>query len=168
MKTLIAYYSRKDENYINGTLKYIDKGNTEVIADYIHSLIGGDMFKIEQRVPYSPIYNECIEQARIDKLNKNKPELASYLDDISSYGEIYLGFPNYWGSFPMAVASFLSRHDLSNKIIHPFITHEGSGVGHSIVDLGYLLPFSNIKEALAIYGHKVNASRKEVEEWLHK
>ena len=32
MKTLIIYFSRADENYGVG---YIDKGNTEVIAEYI-------------------------------------------------------------------------------------------------------------------------------------
>ena len=33
-KNLIIYFSRADENYFGGEMKHIDKGNTEVIAEY--------------------------------------------------------------------------------------------------------------------------------------
>ena len=53
MKSIIIYFSRADENYFGGSLKYIEKGNTEVIAEFIQDLTGADMFKVEPLVPYS-------------------------------------------------------------------------------------------------------------------
>ena len=44
MKSLIIYFSRADENYAVG---YIDKGNTEIVAEYVQELTGADMFKVE-------------------------------------------------------------------------------------------------------------------------
>ena len=34
-KSLVIYFSRAGENYFGGELKNIEKGNTEVIAEYI-------------------------------------------------------------------------------------------------------------------------------------
>lgn len=70
MPALIAYYSRADENYFGGTLRYIDKGNTQIAAEILQSLTGADMFRIEQLTPYSKDYNSCIEEARSDLKGK--------------------------------------------------------------------------------------------------
>lgn len=59
-KSIIIYFSRADENYFGGSLKYIEKGNTEIVAEYIQDLTGADMFKVEPLVPYSKDYMECI------------------------------------------------------------------------------------------------------------
>lgn len=40
MPALIAYYSRADENYFGGTLRYIDKGNTQIAAEILQALTG--------------------------------------------------------------------------------------------------------------------------------
>ena len=55
-KSIIIYFSRADENYFGGSLKYIEKGNTEIVAEYIQDLTGADMFKVEPLVPYSKDY----------------------------------------------------------------------------------------------------------------
>ena len=44
---LIAYYSRKGQNYWNGSIKNLAKGNTEVVAEMIQKTVGGDLFEIE-------------------------------------------------------------------------------------------------------------------------
>ncbi len=77
-KTLIAFYSRTDENYVNGQIKTLTVGNTELVAGMLQKLTGADMFKIEQKQPYSKDYNECIEQARADQNQNARPELVSY------------------------------------------------------------------------------------------
>ena len=130
MAGLIAYYSRADENYFGGTYRYIDIGNTEKVAKIIAEKTGADLFKIEQVKPYSKIYHECIKEAQ-DDLRKNvRPKLQSYPDSLESYDTIYLGYPNYWGTMPMAVFTFLEHFDFTGKKICPFCTHEGSGMGH--------------------------------------
>ncbi len=139
-KALIAFYSRADENYVNGTLKMLTVGNTEIAAGIIKELTGADMFKIEQSKPYSKGYNDCIEEARADQQRDARPELLAYPDSLDNYDVIYLGFPNYWSTMPMAVFTFLEHFDFTGKTIKPFCTHEGSGMGGSVADIKRLCP----------------------------
>lgn len=92
-KKLIAFYSRADENYVNGLIKNLEVGNTEIAAGIIKELTGGDLFKIEQQSPYSKNYNECIAQAQADQQQNMRPELKSYPESIDEYDVIYLGYP---------------------------------------------------------------------------
>ena len=132
---LIVYYSRADENYVSGVLKMLPVGNTEIAAGYIKELTGADMFKIEQKEPYSAGYNECIAQAQEDQKKDARPELVNMPDSIEKYSEIYLCYPNYWGTVPMAVFTFLDNFSFEGKTVKPLCTHEGSGMGRSEGDI---------------------------------
>ena len=163
---LIAFYSRADENYVNGMLRKLDIGNTELAAGIIQELTGADIFKIDQIQPYSADYNECIEQAQADQRRDARPELKGYPETIEDYDTIYLGFPNYWGTMPMAVFTFLNHFDFSQKIIKPFCTHEGSGMGNSVDDIRKLCPSANVEKGLAIKGSSVERSKSDIEKWI--
>lgn len=165
-KKLVAFYSRADENYVNGMIKILDIGNTEVAASIIKELTDADMFKIEQIQAYSKDYNECIAQAQSDQKRDARPELKSYPESIDGYDMIYLGFPNYWSTMPMAVFTFLEHFDFSGKIIKPFCTHEGSGMGSSVNDIKKLCPGARVEKGLAIHGSSVNRSKRNIEEWI--
>ena len=165
-KKLIAFYSRAGENYVNGMLKTLDVGNTEVAAGMIKELTGADMFKIEQIQDYPKGYNECITQAQADQKRDARPELKAYPDSIDEYDTIYLGYPNYWSTMPMAVFTFLEHFDFSGKTIKPFCTHEGSGMGSSESDIKRLCPKAKVEKGLAIHGGSVNRSRKDIEKWI--
>lgn len=165
-KKLIAFYSRADENYVNGMIKTLEIGNTEVAADMIREITGADMFKMEQVQPYSKEYNTCIAQAQADQRRDARPELRQYPDSLENYDVIYLGFPNYWSTMPMAVFTFLERFDFDGKTIKPFCTHEGSGMGSSVSDIKKLCPGAAVEQGLAIQGGSVSRSRKEIEKWV--
>lgn len=165
-KKLIAYYSRADENYVSGRLQMLEEGNTEKVANVIKEATGADIYKIEQVKPYSKDYNQCIDEAKKDRQSGARPELKYQPKDLGEYDEIYLGYPNYWGTMPMAVFTFLESCDLSNKTIKPFCTHEGSGLGNSIADIKKLCPDANVKEGLALFGSRVDRSRAEIERWV--
>lgn len=108
MSELIAFFLRGDENYVNGEIKTLQIGNTEIIAGIIHKLTGADIFKIEPEQAYSKDYNECIAQAQIDQKREARPDLRTYPDSLARYDIIYLGYPNYWGTIPMEMFTFLS------------------------------------------------------------
>ena len=165
-KALIAFYSRADENYVDGTLKMLTVGNTEIAAGIIKELTGADVFKIEQSKPYSKGYNDCIEEARADQQRNARPELSAYPDSLENYDVIYLGFPNYWSTMPMAVFTFLEHFDFTGKTIKPFCTHEGSGMGGSVADIKRLCPGARVEKGLAIHGGSADKSRKSIEEWV--
>ena len=114
--TLIAYFSRADENYFGGAIRYVKKGNTEIVCEKIKELMDADTFRIEMKNPYSPVYLNCIEEAKKDLMENARPELTSIPESIDNYSTIILAYPNYWGTIPMAVATFLESFDFSEKI----------------------------------------------------
>ena len=162
-KSIILYFSRADENYAVG---YIDKGNTEVIAEYIKALTGADIFKIERKIPYAKDYQTCIEEAQVEQQNDERPEIVNTLDSIDNYEIIYVGAPVYWGYLPQPMLTQFEKLNWNGKIVRPFITHEGSGLGSIPSQLEKICKGAKITEGLAIRGANVNSSKSEVEAWI--
>ena len=168
MSDLVIYFSRTGENYFGGELKNIEKGNTEVIAEYIRDFTGADLFKVEPASPYPEDYMECIDVAKKEQQNGARPDLKEALDDISQYDVIYIGFPNWWGTLPMPMFTQLEQLDFTGKVIKPFVTHEGSGFGTSQKDLKKLCSGGEIKDGLSIPGANVYDARDIVGAWIEK
>lgn len=168
MKKLVAFYSRADQNYVNGTIVSLEKGNTEVVAGIIQKLTGGDWFQIEQAEPYSSDYNECIAQAQKDQKKNARPALKTFIESFDEYDVIYLGYPNYWSTMPMAVFTFLEQYDFDGKTIKPFCTHEGSGLGSSMQDIRKLCPGAKVERGLAIRGANVERSEQDIKKWIQE
>lgn len=135
MAILIAFYSRAGENYFGSAYRKISVGNTEKAALMLAELTGGELYKIEQANPYSDNYKTCIAEAKADLQDKARPEVLNLPESLDGYDEIYLGYPNYWGAMPMAVYTFLEHYDLTGKTVHPFCTHEGSGLSGTVRDI---------------------------------
>lgn len=168
MAQLIAYFSRADENYVNGAIRKLDVGNTEIAAGFIQEVTGADLFRIEPVQAYAAGYNECIAQAQADQKRGARPELKSYPDGLDGYDTIYLGYPNYWGTMPMAVFTFLEHFDFAGKTIRPFCTHEGSGMGSSERDIQKLCPGAKVERGLAIHGGSVKNAGDAIRKWIKK
>lgn len=166
MAKLVAFYSRADENYFGGAYRYIELGNTEKAAKMIAAATGAELFKIEQLQPYAADYNTCIDQAKKDLQAKARPELARTLDSLEGYDEIYLGYPNYWGDLPMAVYTFLEQFDWTGKVIHPFCTHEGSGLSGTERKIQQTCKGANVTHGLAIPGSSVDGAKSVIESWV--
>ena len=165
-KTLIAYYSRADENHFGGAMRYVQVGNTEIVCNIMKELLPADSFKIEMKNPYSPVYMTCIDEAKKDLRAKARPELISMPDSIDEYDTIILAYPNYWGTMPMAVFTFLENYDFSGKTILPLCTNEGSGMGGSEHDIKRTCPGATVKSGLAITGSSAANSKSAVLRWL--
>ena len=165
-KTLIAFFSRADENYFGGAMRYVKVGNTEIVAGIIEDLILADTFKIEMKNPYSPVYMTCIEEAKKDLRAKARPELVSVPESIDEYDTVILAYPNYWGTMPMAVYTFLENFDFSGKTILPLCTNEGSGMGSSEREIKKTCPGADVKKGLPITGSAAANSKSSVERWL--
>ena len=161
MKALIIYFSRADENYAVG---YIDKGNTEVVAEYVQEMTGADMFKVEPAVPYSADYQTCIEEAK--KRVGNAP-IKEKLSDISAYDTVFIMSPIYWGTYAPEVETAIEGLDFSGKTVRVISTHEGSGLGSMVSDVKKMCKGANVdSNGLAIKGSTVKSSKAVIEKWL--
>lgn len=168
MANLIAYYSRKGENYWNGGVRNIAKGNTERIAEFVQEAVGGDLFEIRTVDDYPADYYECIDVAKKELQDGARPAIEETVD-VSSYDTIFLGYPIWWGVAPMCVYTFLDGLDLDGKRIVCFSTNEGSGLGGSVRDLKRRYPQADIADgALAIHGAEAAQSQPTVAAWAKK
>ena len=164
-KKLVVYFSHKGENYSKGKIVNLKKGNTEIAAEMISSIIDADIFEIIADKKYPIKYDDCIEIAKKELRENSKIKLKQDID-IKEYDTIFVGYPNWWGTMPMPVWTFLEEKDFTNKKVLPFCTHEGSGLGKSESDIKKLTGGAEVLKGLAINGSEVNNSEKQIKKWL--
>ena len=167
-KNLVIYYSRVGENYWNGGVKNISKGNTEIVAEFIQKAVGGDLFQVETVKEYAVDYYACIDDAKAELNRDDRPELKKYLDDISEYDNIVVAGPCWWGTYPCAVFTQLEKLDFTGKKVFPVMTHEGSGLAGSAQALKKYCKGAEVGSGLAVHGADAEASGEKVRAWAEK
>lgn len=167
-KNLIIYYSRKGENYWNGSIKNITRGNTEIVTEFIQKAVDGDLFQIETVKEYAADYYACIDEAKKELREQARPELKQCLDSIDGYDNIFVCGPCWWGTFPMAVFTQLERLDFTGKKVMAVMTHEGSGLGSCERDLKKICTGASFGKGLAVHGADADKSESTVAAWAKK
>lgn len=164
-RALVLFFSRAGDNYKVG---YVDKGNTAIIADYITEMAGADEFEIKSKKNYDIPYKEMLGIVREEWENDEYPEYQQPLKDIDKYDVIFIGGPIWWGSYPRVMFSFFKDHNLDGKILIPFTTNGGSGLGNTTVDLRRYYPKATIVDGFAIDGQEARKpeAREAVKQWL--
>ena len=165
-KCLVAYYSRAGQNYVGGDIVDLPVGNTEVVAKMIQAATGGDLFEIDTVTPYPAGYHDTTDVARVELREQARPALRDLPPAIDGYDVVFLGYPNWWGTPPMAVFTFLEAFDFSGKMILPFCTNEGSGMGRSERDIAAACPSATVLKGLAITGGSVRSAEPAVRGWV--
>lgn len=169
-KVLVAYFSHSGENYGVGEIK---EGNTQKVAKEIARQTGGTLFRIQAVEKYPAEYDACTQRAKNEQAAKARPTLTERVENMAQYDVIYIGYPIWWGDMPMPVYTFLESYDFSDKTVHPFSTHEGSGLGRTETSLKETLPkTTTIGPGMAIKGHvaqkEPSAVFTAVRNWLEQ
>lgn len=165
-RCLVVYFSRKGENYVQGQIVDLEVGNTEVAANMIHDIVGGTLFKVETIHAYAKNYHECTLEAKKELEHQERPKILDYVHQFSEYDTIFVCFPNWWSTMPMAMFTFLECHDTKGKTIIPLCTHEGSGLGRSVQDIQKACPQAHVLKGLAIQGSRVHESKEVIQCWI--
>lgn len=153
-KTLIVYFTRTN--------------NTQQIANHIEALTGADLYRIEVVNPYPSDYNEATRVAEREKDENARPQIANLPENIDEYQTIMIGFPIWWSSRPMVIATFLESFDFGGKNIVPFCTHGGGGVGQAFAEISAHTPGSKHLEGFVISGSQASEARSQVQSWLNR
>lgn len=153
-KILVAYYSHT--------------GNTRAVAESIRKATDADIFEIVPVKAYSTVHAEVVDQAKKEIDAGIRPELKTAVNNINKYDVIFVGSPCWWATMAPPVATFLATNDFSGKTIVPFMTHEGSYMGHTEADIRRLCPKAIVVEGLPIRGSKATTSEKDIREWIEK
>lgn len=164
-KVLVAYFSRAGENYSVGNVKV---GNTQIVAEMIAAETNGDLFKIDPVKAYPADYTKCTEVAKKEVDSKARPAIKADTK-AENYDVIFIGYPNWWGDAPMAVYTFIEKHNWQGKTVIPFCTHEGSGLSNAN-KIQKACKGANMLMGFETYGHKAQNSRAEtkasVQSWV--
>lgn len=180
-RVLVAYFSRAEniggapsvDAVSSASINMRDgevTGNMKAMAEVIQELTSGDIFSIQTEHAYSPNYRESTNEAR-EELNSNaRPALTTHVENMSQYDVIYVGYPNWWGTIPTAVSSFLEEYDFSGKTIIPFCSHEGSGLGSGESAIRELCPEATLLDGYAVRGSRAvsDETRGEIADWLQE
>lgn len=147
-KILVAYFSHT--------------GNTENVAQLIQSKTGADIFKIETAAPYPSVYRETTELAKQEKADNARPALKNKVENMAQYDVVFVGYPIWWYTAPMAVATFADSYDFSGKTVITFCTSGGSPISDSTPDINKWFKGANVIEGIRAYPDDTAATEK----WL--
>ena len=168
-KNLIVYFSHRGGTYMPGGIIDLEEGHTKRMAEKIQATVGGDLLRIEPAKAYPRDYRQCCDVAKVEHDGNQRPAITTKVPaNIADYDTVYVGYPIWWGTFPMPVFTFLEQCDLSGKTVVPFSTNEGSGWGSSLADVKKCCPGSNIAEGLQLRGHAVASSDTTITAWLKR
>jgi flavodoxin len=164
MKKLIVYFSRVGENSVNGRIEVIEKGYTEILAEKIAKMTDAELWKLEPEEAYPFNYEECVKRANsegwVKYLNKK--------DNLDEYDVIFLGFPNWWRTYPRIIATFIKDHNFFGKTVIPFCTNEEGAMGFAESELKSTAKGAIIKTGFACRGYEADKADKALKEWLDK
>lgn len=153
-KTLIVFYSWG--------------GTTRGIARTIQKKLGCDLFEIELVKPYSTNYNTVLDEAQRDQRNQARPEIKNKVADFDKYDTILLGYPNWWASIPMPIATFLESYSFDGKTVIPFCSNGGGRLGQSVSAITKLVPGATVKNPLSIYYSGGSTLSADLDKWISK
>ena len=143
-------------------------GNTRTIATELASQLGVEATELVCADPYSADYNTCLDEAQRDQSIQARPALATTIQDMEQYGTVYLGYPNWWASIPMPIATFLESYDFAGKTIRPFCSNGGGGLGQSVAAISKLVPDARVGQGLSIYYSGGSDMPDQVRTWLEE
>ena len=174
---LVAYFSRVGNMNVEDGVDLVTSasvnlngdsinGNAELLARMAQEVTGGDLFFIETADKYPAQYRATTDQASVEQSQNARPALASHVENMDAYDTIILIYPNWWGTLPQALFTFLEEYDFSGKTILPLCTHEGSRMGRSESDIAALCPNATLLGGLAVRGSSVPSAQSDVETWI--
>lgn len=144
-------------------------GNTAVMAGYIHEFVGGDLFSIQVEEPYPDNYDDILDRAADELDDEARPALKTHVGNMTQYRVVFLGFPNWWYSCPMAVKSFVEEYDFSGKTVIPFVSHGTGGISGAVRDMQRCLPEDcAVLEPIGVYRQNILSCQTEIEAWIEE
>ena len=167
-KILTAFFSMTGETYANGHIIDLEKGYTQIAAEYIHEIVGGDLFHIEQIRECSSDHMKMINEAKEEIENNERPSLKACPESLSAYDTIILAYPNWWNTLPMPVVTFLTTYNFSGKTIIPFNTSGGGGFGRSIDAIRTYASGAVVKGGMTVPGTQVESSKAKIQQWAQE
>ena len=147
-------------------LYYSETGTTKTVAQELQQQLQADIEGIEAVEPYSGNFQETIQRSQRERENGTTPELKPLKSKIADYDVIFLGYPIWFGTYAMPIATLVKANDFAGKKIVPFCTFGSGGLNTSSEDLKKALPKASIQKGYGVRTARVAAAAKELNRFL--
>ena len=170
-KILIAYFSHEGENLIDDELVPLSKGNTMLAAEELANSLrekGGNpsLFRSEEMIPYPYDYNGTLARSRQEKEDGALPLINGGPNGFDLYDVVFLGYPNWWGTIPAPIHSFIRDHNFKGKIVIPFVTHGGQDFLYSLDEIKSVLKDVEVIKGFSCSASYINMAKHVIEDFL--
>ena len=156
VKVLVAYFSAT--------------GTTKKLAEYAADATGADLYEIQPENPYTDEdldYGDSDSRSSVEMDDPDaRPAISGSVENMEQYDIVIIGYPNWWASIPMPIASFLEEYDFSGKTIVPFCSHGGGRFGQSLTAIAKLAPNAELGEGLSVHYSGGSSLPDDIAEWL--
>ncbi len=147
-------------------LFYSETGTTKMVAEEIQKQIGADIESIEAVEPYTGNFQETIQRGQREMQTGQLPALKPLTKKIADYDVIFLGYPIWFGTYAMPIATLVKEQNFAGKTIVPFCTFGSGGLNTSTDNLKKALPQANIVKGYGLRTARVSAAKKELDRFL--
>ena len=167
-KIITLFFSIKGQT-IGPHMKIVnqEKGNCQIVAEYIQEETQCDLFEIKADKEYSKDHMTLIKEAKLELKKDILVPVKDYVDDFDAYNKVFLVYPNWWNTIPMVLKTFLKHYDWNGKTIIPVCTNEGSGLGESVSDIKKYALHASVEEGVSFIGSQVKDQEEAIKEWIH-
>lgn len=169
---LIAYFSHGGENLVDDRIVDLgENGNTKIAAKLLKEALEekgfkANLFEIEPLIPYDRSYEGTLARSRQEYEEGSAPLIKAGPNGYEAYDAIFLGYPNWWGTLPAPIISFLRDHVTEGKTIIPFVTHGGQRFLYSLESIQKEAPKASLLEGFAIAAPYMSAAKSVIADWL--
>jgi flavodoxin len=147
-------------------LYYSETGTTKAVAEELQKQLGADIESIEAVEPYSGNFQETIQRSGRERESGETPALKPIKSKIANYDVIFLGYPIWFGTYAMPIATLVKENDFAGKTIVPFCTFGSGGLNTSSDALKKALPKAKIQQGYGVRTARYTASEKELDRFL--
>ncbi len=161
MANLIVYFSHAGQNWVNGQVVTLEKGNTLRAAEIIRDTVGGELFEVRAKEPYPADYQALVARTKEEFEKGLRPELAAWPDGLEKYDLLFIGYPNWWNTMPGPMFTFLNRYDLAGKKLAPFCTNEGGSMGMGEREMSRLCRGAEVLPGIAVHGADIGTEKEQ-------
>lgn len=140
---------------------------TAKLAKTLASTVGADLYEIRPERPYTPAdldWTDKNSRSSVEMRDpSSRPAITGRVEGMEEYGVIYLGFPIWWYLAPTIINTFLESYRLDGKVIVPFATSGGSGMGRTNQELQGSCRGADLREGRCF---RAGVSATELKAWV--
>ena len=151
-KSLILYYSQT--------------GATQQVAELLKNKVNADIESIQLVNPYDGDFQQTIARCQQEMASGNTPELKPLTSDIAAYDTIYVGYPVWFGTYAMPIATLIKDEAFEGKVVIPFCTFGSGGLNTSSDALAANMPKTAILPGYGVRNARVSKADAELDLFL--